>query len=220
MASMDAYLPIISTLATVGSLLVWMVYARLLYISFRHHEQPLIIIHQAHGHGLGSSTLVINLSREAVHIVLVQLLVRVDGRMVTLPMGEYRAVTGEDESDRAVENVMKEGPLRPGDYLSLGGFHGILRAAAKVPGDEGEKKDEDDDSLSLQRLVGRIESVEIRVIAQYSAFSHPVGARKRYRLDTIDGKVCLLAGTALTEQINSFRGRRKVYRWLRESFET
>lgn len=206
------HLSLISTLVSVCTLLVWIFYAHILAKGFRRSERPLILIHQAGGHGRGSSCLVVNLSRQPLHVVTVHLVVRTEGHEITLRLNEYQRITNDDEADWAVEDVMKEGPLRSGEFLSLGGFKSMLDGAR-----DNEDKSEETRAARNRKLAERAHEFEIRVSAVFSSFDNPIGATRRFSV-TLDGdEVRLMPKTPITRQMSTYRQRKQVYQWLRES---
>lgn len=202
------HVPVITALATVGTLLVWLFYAHLLWMGFRRGERPLILIHQAGGTGPGSSCLVVNLSRQPLHIINVHFILRTESHEFGLRLNEYQRITNSEERDWAAENVMKEGPLRSGEFLSLGDFRSMVESARSGYDRSGRDQQED------QELAERTREFEIRVAAMFSAFDHPIGAIHRFDVSTQGDAVLLTPKTPLTQQLTSFRQRRRVYRWL------
>ena len=202
----------ISSLVSIATLFVWVFYAQLLWKGFRRGERPLIVIHQAGGMGPGSSCLVVNLSRQPLHILSVYFVLRTDSHEFGLRLNEYKRITNSEERDWALENVMKEGPLRSGEFLSLGDFYSMLEGArSDYDGDQQAHSERD------QELAERTREFEIRVTAMFSAFDRPVGAIRRFSLHMDGDQAALIPTTPLTQQLTSYRQRRRVYQWLQMS---
>lgn len=210
---LTTHLAIISTIVSSLTLLVWIFYAHLLWKGFNRGERPLILIHQAGGVGAGSSCLVINLSRQPLHILNIHFVLHTDSHEFAIRLNEYRRITNSEERDWVSENVMKEGPLRAGEFLSLGDFASMLEGA-RSGYDGGER-----DAQQEQELAERTREFEIRIIAVFSSFDHPVGAIRRFTVTTDDDGVFLSPKAYLTEQLTSFRQRRRVDRWLKDSLK-
>lgn len=209
---LPTHLAIVSVLVSVGSLLVWVFYARLLWIGFNRGERPLILIHQAGGMGPGSSCLVVNLSRQPLHVINVHFILHTENHAFDLRVNEYRRITNSQERDWALENVMKEGPLRAGEFLSLGDFSSMLESA-RTNGDTHKR-----DRQQEQTLAERTREFEVRVTAMFSAFDKPIGATRRFSVVMEDNDEVLLKPTSpLTVQLSSWRQRRRVYRWLQNN---
>jgi hypothetical protein len=204
-------LALFSTLASVATLVVWVFYAQLLYLTFRRNERPLLLIHQAQS-GNVSFCLVANLTRRPVHVVAVDLTLHThEGHEINLRLNQYQRITNREESDFAVETVMKEGPLGSGDYLALGGFKSMLDATRTDHGRDDEARFQQN-----QRVAERTREVEIRVSALFSAFDNPIGAVRRFTV-TSQGEaeeVRLDPVTPVTRQLSSFRQRRRLMKWL------
>lgn len=202
----------VSALISLGTLLVWVFYAHLLWKGFNRGEQPLLLIHQAGGVGPGSSCLVVNLSRQPLHVLSVYFVLRTDNHEFGLRLNEYKRVTNSEERNWAFENVMKEGPLRAGEFLSLGDFSSMLEGARS-----GYDRDARERSRQDQALAEWTREFEIRVTAMFSSFSHPIGAVRRFTLSMHDDDVFLVPQSPMTEQLTSWRQRRQVYLWLKQS---
>lgn len=203
-----AHLALVSAFVSAGTLLVWIFYAHLLWTGFHRSERPMLLIHQAGGTGPGSSCLVVNLSRQPLHVIGVHCVLRTDNHVVALRLNEYRRITNSEERDWALENVMKEGPLRPGEFLSLGDFSSMLEGARA--GYDGADRDAEAD----QALAERTNEFEVHVTAVFSAFDKPIGAVRRFDAVTEGDDLALIPRSPMTEQLSSFWQRRRVYRSL------
>lgn len=204
-----SHLALISTFVSSATLFVWIFYAHLLHKSFARGERPLVLIHQAGGMGPGSSCLVVNLSRQPLHVVNVHFILRTENHRFLLRLNEFQRITSSDERNWARENVMKEGPLDSGDFLSLGDFSSML---------EGARSDDDGrDERQDQELAEKTEAFEIRVTAMFSAFDRPIGAIRRFAVSAEGEEISLIPKSPLTEQLTSFRQRRRVHQWLSDS---
>lgn len=204
----------ISAAVSIATLFVWVFYAHLLWRGFHRSERPLILIHQAGGMGPASSCLVVNLSRQPLHVLTVYFVLRTDSHEFGLRLNEYKRITNAEERDWALENVMKEGPLRAGEFLSLGDFSSMLEGARSGYDGGNERSARQD-----QELAERTREFEIRVAAMFSSFDRPIGATRSFTVTTAGDAVRLTPTSPTTEQLVSFRQRRRVYRWLKEGRE-
>lgn len=168
------------------------------------------MIHQAGGIGPGSSCLVINLGREPLHITTIYFVLRTENHSFLLRLHEQLRISA-DERNWTGENSMKEGPLRAGGFVSLGDFSSMLESARG--GRDGRSTEED------QELAEKTQEFEIRVTAMYSSFRRPMGASRRFAVTAEDDEVALHPKSPVTKQLTSFRQRRRVYGWLKESQE-
>lgn len=174
----------------------------------------MILIHQAGGRGPGSSCLVVNLSRQPLHVLSVDFVLRTESHEFGLRLNEYKRITNSDERDWALENVMKEGPLRAGEFLSLGDFSSMLEGARS-----NFNRDEEDKLRQTEALAERTDEFEIRVTAMFSSFAQPIGAIRRFMLSGDGEGITLTPKAPTTKQLTSFRQRRRVCRWLKVSEE-
>lgn len=63
---------------------------------------------------------------------------------------------------------------------------------------------------------------ELRVTATFSSFKQPIGATRRFAVSADNDPVSLTPKSPMTDQLISFRQRRRVYRRLKDTqtFET
>src|SRR5699024_5078051 len=202
----------VSTVVSICTLFVWIFYAHVLWRSFCRSERPLILIHQAGGIGPGSSCLVVNLSRQPLHVLTVYFVLRTDSHAFGLRLNEYKRITNSEERDWALENVMKEGPLRSGEFLSLGDFYSMLEGArSDYDGDQQAHSERD------QELAERTREFESRVTAMFSAFDRQFDAIRHCSLNMDGDQAAMIPTTPLTQHLTSYRQQRCVYLWLQMS---
>lgn len=193
---LNHHAPVISALASTGMMLIWVGYAWLFYQEFRRQRGSDLFIHEAGGGELRSVCLLVNLSREPVH-VLCSLATR-DGATLRL-----QDRTGQD--DLSVSQRARQGPLACGEIMTLGVFEDIYGELEGSARGEGGAHGE----------LNETQLIEIRVAAIHGFRQWPVGARRRFRVDVAGKQV--RPATTTTEQLHSRRDAREVQRWIAAS---
>ena len=204
---------LISLIISASTLLVWVFYAQLLLLNFRRQRKPSLIINRGAGKGLSSLCLISNMSAEPMFIN--QLVVSVETSKGPLELDVtdiWQSIDDEDSAspDLPIHQTTHQGPLRSGDFIHIGTFHGMLRNVAERHGIE----------LDGYRPRGdwTFHVLEIRAVAFYGPERHPIGVLRRFHLGDTDGPDCvLIPESPFTQQLLSRRDRRKVRRWLTES---
>jgi hypothetical protein len=170
------YSEAISALANVGILLVWLVYAQLLYLNFSRQRKPKININQINGYDLESSECVIsNLSQEPVQIECILLVITLFDHSIVFNVTEKQ---GEEvnPSSESVDRLTRQVTLSPGAYVSIGKIQTLLD---RIVG--GSRLVSNGESLAETAEI--IKGIEIRTIADYGPDRHPVGFLKKFRIE-------------------------------------
>lgn len=116
-----------------------------------------MIIHHAQGHDPGALCLFVNMSQEPIHLQCV--IANVDGAngFVRHYVTDYRRITPDD---RYVKTKLRQGPIQPGGYLTLGSFEDIIL------GRQSEAKDTEDATDSYAGL-RKVDSLQICVAVKH-----------------------------------------------------
>lgn len=201
---------VIAALASVGSLVVWFVYFGLIYREYRHRQRPTIFIQQTQqSYGLEGSCLLLNMSEQYVDIICVLVVVYTEQGSFTHKVTKHRRISLEEHSQQQVQEMIKEGPLSPGNYISLDSFRELLQDAIhSAPAEFGLSSD-----LLEQSDTQGIDAFEIRVIAMFSDEQNPIGAVRRFQLVNAEDGTKLRPKHLYTSQLNSRSERRKVREW-------
>lgn len=202
---------VIANVASLAMLFVWMFYTALFYRDFRRQRLPLIVVHQARGYGPDSTCLVVNMSKEPIHVLCVMMAARTAGGEVLASITDPHQPPLEQEPHRQVQDSIKQGPLQPGKLLSLGSIREILRVADLASADEPSTDEGQRDSA---RLTFEVDQVEVRVIALHGAYQDPIGACRAFYVSRTDSGLRIEPQTMLTHQMTSRAERRQVRRWL------
>jgi hypothetical protein len=179
---------VVSALASAGMLVIWSMYAWLFYQEFRRQRGSQLFIHEAGAENIASTFMLVNLSKEPVHI-LCSMAAHGDRVVELLDAGQS---DGEGPVPRN-----KQGPLGMGESLPLGSFDKICRDLKLAEGG-----DEDQDFSQF----------EIRVAAIHGFREWPVGARRRFRLDHRSSRIWPMQES--TEQMRSKQQAAEVRTWI------
>lgn len=204
---------LITLLISASTLLVWVFYAHLLLLNFRRQRKPSLIINRGAGRGLGSLCLISNMSAEPMFISQLVVSVETSRGPLQVDVTDIRQSMEDDVSpDLAIHQTTHQGPLRSGEFIHIGTFQGMLRRVAELNGIE----------LDGHRPIGdwQFHTMEVRAVAFYGPERHPLGVLRRFRLgDSNEAECRLVPETPSTQQLISWKDRRKVRGWLAESLK-
>lgn len=179
--------PILSAFASIGSFGIWFVYAVLFYKGFKRQRSAHLYVHAAGDGGPGTECLVINLSPEPVHVLC----------SIAARGEEVVQIQSAEDERIPLQSRVKQGPLKTGECLSLGGFEEIVKALDDL---SGSKCDQPEQHL------------EIRVAAIHGASDRPIGAVRGFYYDTQRCEVT--PDRPQTVQKRSRREAREVRYWM------
>ncbi|MCG6156388.1 hypothetical protein [Rubinisphaera margarita] len=187
--------------------LIWLLYLQLFYLQFRRHRKPCLVIHHAQGHDPSDLCLLVNMSSEPVHVQCVLAKIRDDDRTITRPVTELGEVS---PTTSQLESALRQGPIRPGDYMVLGTLEQILNLQPLIE-ERLQSAHTDTD-----RQVLPTHEIELCVVAVHGPSDHLVGARRRFKVHRVKNGWVLQASEAQTDQLASHRHIRIVKNWLDE----
>jgi hypothetical protein len=203
---------VVANLASLLMLIVWAFYAVLFYREFKRQRSPFIVIHQAKGYDLDSTCLVVNLSREPIHILCVMLILHTTRGSFAQRIHNFRRGPRPREGSPDMQTIFKQGPLASGSFLVLGSFEEMLVVAIDdILAETGTTRIEEWDPYEW---AGDIEQLEVRVVALHGAHDRPVGAYRTFDV-TVRDDVSICPAMLLTEQMASRSRSRRVEQWLR-----
>ncbi|HEX7004912.1 MAG TPA: hypothetical protein VF168_12075 [Trueperaceae bacterium] len=200
---------LVSSLVTIATLVVWLVWLQLMYNDYRSRRQPRMLIHQTEGGGPGSHCLLVNLSQDVIHVQCVRAVsVSAEGESA-VPLGADADLTHATELGPVeLENTIRQGPLRQGDFIRLGSFEEILEKVVGASPAEGHEWLGPNDVPNIKRI-------EIRVTAVYGRSDRSVGASRRFELVTRDDLLKVRPMDTYTTQLYKRRDRKRAEQWLK-----
>jgi hypothetical protein len=178
--------------------LVWIVYFQVFFLQYRRNNRPYLVIHHAQNENPDALCLLVNMSKEPVHIQCVQAVTFANAAIKrTLTVTEYQRV---DPGHRDLERVLRQGPLLPGGYLVLGSYRDIILG----------RSSEDDAGY---RPLEEIDEVELRAAFIYGPMRSPVGVRRRFILRHQHGTQ-IFPRNIHSEQLLGRKRRAEVREWV------
>ncbi|HEX8544200.1 MAG TPA: hypothetical protein VF671_21100 [Pseudomonas sp.] len=203
------YKDALTVMISIGTLIVWVMYAQLLLNNYRRQRRPRIIINRGAGKGIGSLCLISNMSAEPIFInQLVLLLDTNQGRLCCDVTDIREESKGEIDQDLVLHNATRQGPLGTGDFTHIGTFGALIQRLATLHAIpmQGHKPGEG----------WTFSGLEVRVIAFYGSDKEAIGASRTFRLGEAEEGGCqLFAHTRESRQYNSHWQRRQVRRhWM------
>ena len=179
--------------------LVWIIYFQIFFIQYKRNNRPYLVIHHAQNENPDALCLLVNMSKETVHVQCVQVVAFADDKEPrTLTVTDYRRIGPDDKN---IHQVLRQGPLEPGGYLVLGSFRNIIL---------GRRSEEDEDT---DYLFEEITDIELRAAFIHGPSGHPVGVRRRFILEH-EGGTRIFPRNIHSEQLTRRRDRHEVRYWL------
>ncbi len=190
------YGEVLSTLSSLGMLVIWILYLQLFFQMYRKQRRPHLLIHQAGGFDLHSRCVIANMSETAVHVAAVMVDVEREGQCQTF---QPRPDWDRDEHGPLADT--RQGPLPTAAYIDVGSFAALLDAA-----DGSHRPDDATDA-----------DVVVRVVAFVGSELYPTGAQRRFAVRGSRGDASVKPESAIPQQFSSGRQRRIARRWLLEA---
>jgi hypothetical protein len=205
MENLQDYAWLISIVLSLCTLAVWVFYAALLHRDAKHQRLPALFIHQANGHGPTSVCLLSNLGREIVHVLGVLVVIETAERAYYKRLASRQPIELSDLGHARVQDLVKQGPLPSGYFLTLGTFGDILAFP---------DADDDDENTEALPALADVRALEVRVAALHAAYAEPIGALRRFEVDPARPRVRTIPTMPLTKVLYERRERKRVARWL------
>ena len=201
----------IAPATSIGTLLVWLFYAQLLYSGYSRQTRPRILINKGVGEeGLDSPCLICNMSQEAIFIYFILVYLDNSKDPVLVPVTDCEEKAMNDDSS-PLGSRTRQGPLESGKCLELLSFRIILERAAAHAGIELENGRPVDPKVELG-------SIEFHVVCIYGSDDYPFGAVRKFNLEFDDEKTpTVVAATIDTQRRTSWRYKRKIRYWLQQN---
>lgn len=205
-----AHQELVTILTSIGTLLIWLVYAQLLYFGFRRQRRPRLIINRGKKKDIHARCIISNMSAEPIYIqhILAELKTT-DGKLtMDVTDWEERPSAEEGESTRQApreessSDGTRQGPLQAGDFLYIASFNNLIHSVAE----------ENDISLKDGRPVGDLAfiSLTIRLICIYGSEDQPIGAERCFYLKDDKHPYSLVPNNWDTRRLASMWQRRKL----------
>ncbi|WP_048708939.1 hypothetical protein [Microvirga massiliensis] len=187
---------VISALASVAMLFVWIAYLHVFVSSYRRQKRSNILINRGAGAGLEARCLISNMSAEAIYLEsLIATVETTEGRW-SCPVTELL----EGRSDLDLKT--RQGPLQAGRLVDIGSFQSLIEPVLqRSAGLRGAVA-----SDGLENLV----AFEIKVIAVHGSEDLLAGAMRRFDVIRRQDWLLLRGHSVGTQQIRSRRERESL----------
>ncbi|ETX13267.1 hypothetical protein OCH239_12540 [Roseivivax halodurans JCM 10272] len=183
---------VIQTLTAIATALIWAVYLQMLLSGVLRQRRPTLSINRGAGEGLQAQIILSNLGYEPIYVQDVLVALDVDGDGTRTSYVTDRRELSDDQTGPGLSGTT-QGPMKMGDYISLGTVQGILTRAAP--------------NFDTTRLPGLNEITFIVL----GTGQKPGGARKSYRVVRDRGEVRHLQPTRLDTERLSARQCRRIH---------
>lgn len=199
-----------NVLAGIGNLLmvaIWVVYLQLFYRQYCRQQRPQLVIHHAQGQSPTASCLLVNMSKEPVHVQCIMAEIEAADGAWSLQVTDHERISIDNPN---AKQLLRQGPLQSGDFLLLGSFEEIL---VGKPGSQQHVE-----HRRPVPLLEGVRSIELRAVAIHGPSNQPVGARRRFVVEQQDDRASIRPEQLNTEQLVKRRDRTQLNRWLTECF--
>lgn len=203
---------VVASATSIGTLLVWIFYAQLLYNSYRRQRLPRVLINKGVGEEyIDSPCLICNMSQEAVFVYFMMVKLKTSEGIYEAPMTDREGdELPESEGEITLKNRTRQGPLHSGECLEFVSFRRMIKRLL-----DSAEFDIDDGSPWTAGL--QLHWLEVHVVSIYGPEHKPFGAVRRFSIEApVEGqRVRLYPETLDTENRRTFRYRRQINEWLK-----
>ncbi|WP_136068513.1 hypothetical protein [Modicisalibacter radicis] len=209
---------LLSLVISFGTLMIWLVYAQLLYLGFRRQRRPRLIINRGKKKDINALCIISNMSAESIFIEYIIATLDTSRGQIVMDVTDFEQQYSDDDelesneeenrksrrilNDSNVRENTRQGPLGSGDFLHIGTFNDLIARMARDEGIEMENNRPKGD-MTLDRLT-------IRLVGIYGPEDMPVGAERSFDLKD-NGEFCSLTPSSWdTKRMASMRQRREL----------
>jgi hypothetical protein len=192
---------LVTAFVNIGMLIIWTFYAMLFYHQYRRQRRPKILVHLTNRQAKKGECLIVNLTREPVHIEAVLIASGDDGQSLKMLTGFEDSTHGIRDGFSA-QSVVKQGPMDPGATMLIGRISDLIERAMS---EFLEQADPGDTCF-----------MEVRVVA-IGPVDRLFGARRRFNVEFTPDGYWVHPESLHTEQLTSRKANREVSQWLEEA---
>ncbi|MGE7371074.1 hypothetical protein ACQKKX_18715 [Neorhizobium sp. NPDC001467] len=190
---------LVSSFASVATLIVWVTYLQLFYRTYRHQLVPKVMIARAGGQSLSAQCMLTNLSPEFVYIQAIIVRLRIGDETVECSLSDREAGLREGVDPRS---EFLQGPLASGEYLRLRSFEDMARGSLRENG--------------MEERIGDLDELAVTAVGTYTWNNQTMAAERVYQVRRRDGRSDLVAEGLMARQIRSRRELKRLVRFLEE----
>ena len=206
---------VISAMSGLATVFIWLFYLNIFWHEHRRNSRPFLVIHHATAQDPQASCMIVNMSKEPVHIQCVIVTLKSKKGYSRHYLTGYSRINPQEDVSQP---NLREGPLMPGGYIVLGTFSDLL-----LERDIGLGSSEGDDNPSrghpdVQALQD-MESMEICVAVTHGQTVNPIGARRAFFIEKHDHEIKIRSYSIHTEQLIKRKKRKIVREWVEKRLE-
>src|SRR5690554_6694269 len=121
---------LVNSLTSIGTLLIWLFYAQLLYLGFSRQRRPRMLINKGVGHEyIDSPCLVCNMSQESVFVFFVIVRLKTSKGVLMAPMTDISP--GSTDEKPGLWERTRQRPLHPGECVEFISFREMIATIAE-----------------------------------------------------------------------------------------
>lgn len=201
---------VLTVFTNFGTLIIWLVYAQLLYNGYKRQRRPRVVINRGKSAGTDALCIISNMSAESIFIqhILARLETDDGDYRIDVTEMEQNYESGDEDRRPGLEESTRQGPLTSGAFVHIGHFDDVIRRLARSHGlhlDPGNETRADRDGHPV-----RMKALTIRLICIYGSDDMPIGLERRFLIkDTDEGRL-LVPATWDSRRLTGWRARRAL----------
>jgi hypothetical protein len=206
------------------TVIIWVIYAQLLYSGFRRQRTPRVIINRGKKKNLDALCIISNMSQEPVYVEYILITLRTSKGSATMDVTDSEQFPSdgrEDENEQGqnasglsvnLHDNTRQGPLLSGEFMHIGTFSGVVMRLARAAGIPMRGNRPEGDI--------HLECLTIQIIALYGPDSRPISASRSFNIMSEHGEDILTPSSWQTYQGVSFLHRRRLGKIVDEMNKT
>jgi len=203
---------VLSVIASFGSLIIWIIYAQLLYLGFRRQRSPRLIINRGRNKDINALCLISNMSAESVFVQYIIAELDTSQGVVSMDVTDFEQEYNQGDEDpsrhapsshsESMTQTTRQGPIQPGSFSHIGTFRELVERIARCEGIE----------MDGHTPRGNVEftHLTLRLIGIYGPENKPIGAERSFHLTYNEEAFSLSPAAWDTKQLTSLRQRHKL----------
>lgn len=206
-----------------ATLLVWVVYAQLLYNGYKRQRRPRIVINRGRNKGVDALCLISNMSAESIFIQHIVARLETDKGTYVQDVTELEQnyQKGDEHRERhstrgtpSLSDSTRQGPLGSGEFVHIGAFNSVIERIARC---ENLRLDQHrDDRAESEKGIVHLKSLTIQLVVIYGSDDDPIGVERCFLIRDLDEGRLLVPATWDSQRLNSRRERKQVRQWIEQ----
>ena len=210
---------------SIATLLIWIIYAQLLYLGFRRQRTPRMLINRGRKKDLDALCIISNMSQEAIYVEYILAKLETSRGTVVMDVTDFEQEFTDEDSEsqesrrketpitpQELRENTRQGPLLSGEYMHIGSFRDLVLRLAHDAGIPMQG--------SLPEADIEFTCLTIELIALYGPEPRPVNARRSFYIKSTKVGVTLVPTSWNTQHGISFLRRRRLSKMVNDMNET